>query len=92
MKNILEILEIPPLELYYIFFRYVTGVLLYLAIHRIRTREFEVEGDIMMIVAVMAVAFNVVLGLLLHGVCQIPHSHSHHFHYFLGMLLEFCYI
>ena len=51
-----------------------------MAIHRIRTREFEVEGDIMMIVAALAVAFNVVLGLLLHGVCQIPHSHSHHSH------------
>ena len=34
----------------------------------------------MMIVAALAVAFNVVLGLLLHGVCQIPHSHSHHSH------------
>lgn len=56
---------------------YVTGILLYLAIHRIRTREFEVEGDIMMIVAALAVVFNVVLGLLLHGVCHIPHSHSH---------------
>ena len=54
--------------------------MLYLAIHRIRTREFEVEGDIMMIVAALAVVFNVILGLLLHGVCQIPHSHSHHSH------------
>ena len=34
----------------------------------------------MMIVAALAVAFNVILGLLLHGVCQIPHSHSHHSH------------
>ena len=55
----------------------MTGVLLYLAIHRIRTKEFEVEGDIMMIVAALAVVFNIVLGLLLHGVCKMPHSHSH---------------
>ena len=32
----------------------------------------------MMIVAGLAVAFNAILGLLLHGVCHIPHSHSHH--------------
>ena len=32
----------------------------------------------MMIVAGLAVAFNAVLGLFLHGVCHIPHSHSHH--------------
>ena len=31
----------------------------------------------MTIVAGLAVGFNVVLGLLLHGVCRIPHSHSH---------------
>lgn len=60
--------------------RYVTGVLLYLAIHRIHTQEFEVEGNAMMIVAALAVVFNVVLGLLLHGVCQVPHSHSHSNH------------
>ena len=70
----------PEYDIVLWFFRYVTGVLLYLAIHRIRTREFEVEGDIMMIVAALAEAFNVVLGLLLHGVCHIPHSHSHHSH------------
>ena len=56
---------------------YVTGVLVYLAIHRIQTKEFEVEGDVMIIVAALAVGFNVVLGLLLHGLCHIPHSHGH---------------
>merc|ERR1739848_722815 len=33
-----------------------------------------------MIVAALAVVFNVILGLVLHGVCHIPHSHSHHSH------------
>ena len=60
-----------------IFPRYVTGVLVYLAIHRIRTKEFEVEGNIMIIVAALAVGFNVFLGLLLHGICHIPHGHGH---------------
>ena len=55
----------------------MTGVLLYLAIHRIRSGEYEVEGNAMLIVAALAVGFNVTLGLLLHGVCQVPHSHSH---------------
>ena len=31
----------------------------------------------MMIVAGCAVAFNIVLGLVLHGLCNIPHSHGH---------------
>ena len=31
----------------------------------------------MIVVAGLAVGFNVVLGLVLHGWCQIPHSHSH---------------
>lgn len=56
---------------------YISGVLIYLAIHRIRTKEFQVESDIMIIVAGLAVVFNILLGLVLHGVCQIPHSHSH---------------
>ena len=47
-------METPQVELDYIF----------QAIHPIRTREFEVEGDVMLIVAALAVAFNVILGLL----------------------------
>ena len=30
-----------------------------------------------MIVAGCAVVFNIILGLVLHGLCNIPHSHSH---------------
>ena len=46
-------------------------MLLYLSIHRILNKEFEVEGDIMMIVAGLAVAFNAILGLLLACVWYI---------------------
>ena len=54
---------------------YVTGVLVYLACHRLANpAEFDVEPNPMMIVAGCAVVFNVVLGLLLHG---LPHGHSH---------------
>ena len=31
----------------------------------------------MMLVAGCAVVFNIILGLVLHGVCGIPHGHSH---------------
>ena len=31
----------------------------------------------MMIVAGCAVLFNIILGLVLHGICKVPHSHSH---------------
>ena len=53
---------------------YVTGVLLYLASHRISTGDFEVEPIPMMVVAGSAVVFNIVLGVVLHGV---PHAHGH---------------
>ena len=33
-----------------------------------------------MIVAGCAVVFNVILGVVLHGVCKIPHSHGHSHH------------
>ena len=53
---------------------YVTGVLVYLAAHRISYGEFEVDPVPMMVVAGSAVLFNIVLGFVLHGV---PHGHSH---------------
>jgi zinc transporter 2 len=53
---------------------FVTGVLLYLAISRLVSGDFQVNPNPMMIVASCAVLFNIILGLLLHGV---PHSHGH---------------
>ena len=52
----------------------MTGVLVYLAAHRIATGDFEVDPVPMMAVAGSAVLFNIVLGFVLHGV---PHGHSH---------------
>ena len=34
----------------------------------------------MMIVAGCAVLFNLILGVVLHGICKIPHSHGHSHH------------
>ena len=42
---------------------------------------FKVEPDYMMFVAACAVAFNIILGLVLHGICKIPHSHGHGGHH-----------
>ena len=56
---------------------YVTGILVYLAIRRIHDEDFEIHDTAMLVVACAAVVFNVVLGLTLHGVCKLPHAHSH---------------
>lgn len=59
---------------------YVTGILVYLAIKRISTGEFELHSSAMLIVATCAVIFNVFLGITLHGglaICRLPHGHSH---------------
>ena len=42
---------------------------------------FKVEPDYMMFVAACAVVFNIILGLVLHGICKIPHSHGHGGHH-----------
>lgn len=56
---------------------YVTGILLYESIQRIRTLDFDINDDAMMAVAGSAVVFNIILGVILHGICKVPHSHSH---------------
>jgi len=56
---------------------YVTGILVYLAFKRIHDQEFEIHDTAMLVVASAAVVFNVVLGFTLHGVCKLPHAHSH---------------
>ena len=53
---------------------YVTGILVYLAVSRLHSGEFEIHSTAMLVVAAAAVCFNLLLGFTLHGV---PHSHSH---------------
>ena len=57
--------------------RYVTGILVYLAIKRIHDSDFEIHGTAMVIVASCAVAFNILLGVILHGACGLGHHHGH---------------
>lgn len=52
----------------------VTGVLVYLAVERLISGDYEIEGDTMLITAGCAVAINVIMGLTLH---QSGHGHSH---------------
>ncbi|XP_002716150.1 proton-coupled zinc antiporter SLC30A2 [Oryctolagus cuniculus] len=52
----------------------VTGVLVYLAVQRLISGEYEIEGATMLITSGCAVAVNIIMGLTLH---QSGHGHSH---------------
>ncbi|XP_017711670.1 PREDICTED: zinc transporter 2 isoform X3 [Rhinopithecus bieti] len=52
----------------------VTGVLVYLAVERLISGDYEIEGGTMLITSGCAVAVNVIMGLTLH---QSGHGHSH---------------
>uniref|UniRef100_K7FSZ7 Solute carrier family 30 member 2 n=1 Tax=Pelodiscus sinensis TaxID=13735 RepID=K7FSZ7_PELSI len=55
----------------------VTGVLVYLAVERLLSNNYEIEGDVMLITSACAVAVNLVMGAALH---QAGHGHSPHRH------------
>ncbi|XP_039596179.1 zinc transporter 2-like [Polypterus senegalus] len=52
----------------------VTGVLVYLAIQRIISNNYEIEGGTMLITSGCAVAVNIIMGITLQ---QSSHLHSH---------------
>ncbi|KAI5946744.1 Zinc transporter 2 [Manis javanica] len=52
----------------------VTGVLVYLAVERLISGDYEIEGGTMLITSGCAVAVNIMMGLILH---QSGHGHSH---------------
>uniref|UniRef100_A0A6J0UFJ6 Proton-coupled zinc antiporter SLC30A2 isoform X1 n=2 Tax=Pogona vitticeps TaxID=103695 RepID=A0A6J0UFJ6_9SAUR len=52
----------------------VTGVLVYLAVQRLVSGEYEIEGQAMLITSGCAVAVNIVMGIALH---QSGHGHGH---------------
>ncbi|XP_049731858.1 proton-coupled zinc antiporter SLC30A2 isoform X2 [Elephas maximus indicus] len=52
----------------------VTGVLVYLAVERLISGDYEIEGGTMLITSGCAVAVNIIMGLTLH---QSDHGHSH---------------
>ena len=45
----------------------LTGIFVYVAALRIRTGEYNIEPDMMMLVSGCGVVFNVILALVLHG-------------------------
>ncbi|XP_044290988.1 zinc transporter 2 [Varanus komodoensis] len=55
----------------------VTGVLVYLAVQRLLSGDYEIEGNTMLITSGCAVAVNIIMGFALH---QPGHGHSHHAH------------
>ncbi|XP_077193781.1 proton-coupled zinc antiporter SLC30A2 isoform X2 [Paroedura picta] len=55
----------------------VTGVLVYLAVQRLLSGEYEIEGEAMLITSACAVAVNIIMGVSLH---QSGPGHSHHSH------------
>uniref|UniRef100_H3AAV5 Probable proton-coupled zinc antiporter SLC30A3 n=2 Tax=Latimeria chalumnae TaxID=7897 RepID=H3AAV5_LATCH len=54
----------------------VTGVLVYLAIMRIVSNDFEIEGHVMLITSGCAVVVNIVMAYILHQSTSF-HGHSH---------------
>ncbi|XP_043851222.1 zinc transporter 2 isoform X1 [Dromiciops gliroides] len=52
----------------------VTGVLVYLAVQRLVSGDYEIEGGAMLITSGCAVAVNIIMGFTLH---QSGHGHGH---------------
>ncbi|XP_056876831.1 proton-coupled zinc antiporter SLC30A8-like [Takifugu flavidus] len=52
----------------------VTGVLVYLAVQRLISNDYTIEGTIMLITSACAVLANIIMALTLH---QSGHGHSH---------------
>ena len=50
----------------------VTGVLVYMAVIRLVTREFEIKAEVMLITSGLGVLVNIIMGASLH-----QHGHSH---------------
>ncbi|KAG5842243.1 proton-coupled zinc antiporter SLC30A2-like [Anguilla rostrata] len=52
----------------------VTGVLVYLAVQRMMSQDFNINGGVMLITSGCAVAANIIMGITLH---QSSHHHGH---------------
>ncbi|XP_029427560.1 zinc transporter 2 isoform X2 [Rhinatrema bivittatum] len=55
----------------------VTGVLVYLAVERLVSGNYEIEGGTMLITSACAMAVNIIMGVTLY---QSGHRHSHYGH------------
>ncbi|XP_036372097.1 zinc transporter 2-like [Megalops cyprinoides] len=54
----------------------VTGILVYLAVQRVMSQDFQINGGVMLITSGCAVAVNIIMGITLHQSSHI-HGHSH---------------
>ena len=61
----------------------LTAVLVFLAVQRVINRDYNIDGDVMLITAGCGVAFNIIMIGVLHTDCAsdmgglIKHGHSH---------------
>lgn len=56
----------------------LTGVLVYMAVDRVRFPDYEIDADTMLIVSGGGVVINIIMGLVLHNPCgRHHHGHSH---------------
>ncbi|XP_003227423.2 proton-coupled zinc antiporter SLC30A2 [Anolis carolinensis] len=55
----------------------VTGVLVYLAVQRLLSGDYEIEGNAMLITSGCAVVVNIIMGISLHQSGHGPGHHSH---------------
>uniref|UniRef100_F7IJH8 Solute carrier family 30 member 2 n=1 Tax=Callithrix jacchus TaxID=9483 RepID=F7IJH8_CALJA len=69
-----EVIEILGALLSVLSIWVVTGVLVYLAVERLISGNYEINGGTMLITSGCAVAVNIIMGLTLH---QSGHGHSH---------------
>uniref|UniRef100_A0A8C3WB53 Solute carrier family 30 member 2 n=1 Tax=Catagonus wagneri TaxID=51154 RepID=A0A8C3WB53_9CETA len=69
-----EVIEILGALLSVLSIWVVTGVLVYLAVERLISRNYEIEGGTMLITSGCAVVVNIIMGLILH---QSGHGHGH---------------
>ncbi|CAL4112296.1 unnamed protein product, partial [Meganyctiphanes norvegica] len=53
----------------------ITGILVYAAVERVISMDFEVEADTMIIISALGVVINIILGVVLHA--GGGHGHSH---------------
>jgi cation diffusion facilitator family transporter len=54
----------------------VTGILVFMAVERLKSGIYEIEADVMLITASIGVAVNIIMGISLQ-LGGVPHGHSH---------------
>ncbi|CAD5115078.1 DgyrCDS4093 [Dimorphilus gyrociliatus] len=61
----------------------VTGILVYMAVQRVMSGDYEIDANVMLITSGLGVFFNIIMGCSLH---DASHGHSHHGHSHGGLI------